>query len=208
MPHGHSHCCGQEHDHDDDTPDRGSQFSLYMKIDTERVECLNETTEGSGKLVFKPWDQRLDTTQFVESDADEELLFNIPFTGNIKLKAIIVIGGEDDYHPSVMRLYRNRPNMTFDDTNCVPDQEFDLQPDHTGDLEYATKIARFSQTGHLSIHFPKNFGADTTKVYYIGLKGDFMAAPRHLVTITNYEARANPADHKTKTMDSVGHQIF
>ena len=65
MPHGHSHCCGQEHDHDDDTPDRGSQFSLYMKIDTERVECLNETTEGSGKLVFKPWDQRLDTTQVV-----------------------------------------------------------------------------------------------------------------------------------------------
>ena len=35
--------------------------------------------------------------------------------------------------------YRNRPNMTFDDTNCVPDQEFDLQPDHTGELEYATK---------------------------------------------------------------------
>ena len=65
MSHGHGHgCCGHEHDHDDASgADRGSQFSLYTKIDAERVECLNETIEGSGKLVFKPWDQRLDTTQ-------------------------------------------------------------------------------------------------------------------------------------------------
>ena len=42
--------------------------------------------------------------QFVISDADEELLFNIPFTGNIKLKGVIVVGGEDESHPAKMRL--------------------------------------------------------------------------------------------------------
>ena len=68
MSHGHSHCCGHEHDHDDASDaDRGSQFSLYTKIDTERVECLNEMIEGSGKFVFKAWDQRLDTTQVLIS---------------------------------------------------------------------------------------------------------------------------------------------
>ena len=42
--------------------------------------------------------------QFVESDADAELLFNIPFTGNVKLKGIIVLGGEHETHPKKMRL--------------------------------------------------------------------------------------------------------
>jgi hypothetical protein len=44
--------------------------------------------DNSGRGVFKAYEQRLDRTQFVESDADEELLFNIPFTGNVKLKGI------------------------------------------------------------------------------------------------------------------------
>lgn len=33
---------------------------LLCKIDLENVQCLNEAKEGSGKLVFKSWDNRLD----------------------------------------------------------------------------------------------------------------------------------------------------
>lgn len=65
MSHGHSHGCGGHDDHDHDNPDRGALFSLYTKIDTERLECLNEVTDGSGKLVFKPWDERLDFSKVI-----------------------------------------------------------------------------------------------------------------------------------------------
>ena len=58
-----------------------------------------DQVENSGRRIFKPWERRLDKTEFVESDADEELLINIPFTGDVKLKGLIVIGGEDDTHP-------------------------------------------------------------------------------------------------------------
>ncbi|XP_067006924.2 PITH domain-containing protein GA19395 isoform X3 [Anabrus simplex] len=134
---GH-HSCEGDHDHHE-SPEMGIQYSLYSKIDTGNLECLNERIEGSGRTVFKAWEERLDFEKYVESDVDEELLFNIPFTGNIKLKGVVVIGGEGGAHPSRMKLYKNRPSMTFDDACVVPDQEFELQPDSTGTLEYSTR---------------------------------------------------------------------
>ena len=38
-------------------------LSLYQKIDVLRLQCLNEAEEGSGKMVFKPWDERLDKSK-------------------------------------------------------------------------------------------------------------------------------------------------
>ena len=69
--HGHHHGgggggggpCSCEHDHDDDNvslEQRGALFSLYLKVDTERVRCLNEAHDGSAKTIFKPWHERMD----------------------------------------------------------------------------------------------------------------------------------------------------
>lgn len=54
----HHHHCDGSHDHDD-TPEMGIQYSLYEKIDKENLQCLNEVLEGSGKAIFKPWEERL-----------------------------------------------------------------------------------------------------------------------------------------------------
>jgi len=59
--HGHHGPCSCEHDHDDDESlERGTLFSLYLKVDSERVRCLNESHDGSAKTIFKPWHERLD----------------------------------------------------------------------------------------------------------------------------------------------------
>ena len=52
-----SGCCS--HDHDHEPADLGASYSLYTKIDTENMSCLNESLTDSGKSVFKPWEDRL-----------------------------------------------------------------------------------------------------------------------------------------------------
>lgn len=55
------HCHDGHHDHDHaDSDEMGIQYNLFEKIDKENLECLNESIEGAGKTVFKPWDKRLD----------------------------------------------------------------------------------------------------------------------------------------------------
>ncbi|PIO13920.1 hypothetical protein AB205_0220980 [Aquarana catesbeiana] len=63
--------------------------------------------------------------------------------------------------------------MSFDDAGREADQVFNLNIDTTGELEYQTKISRFSSVSHLSIHISKNFGAENTKIFYIGLRGEW-----------------------------------
>ena len=40
--------------------------------------CWNEAEEGSGRTVFKAWEDRMDRDEMLESDVDPELLFHIP----------------------------------------------------------------------------------------------------------------------------------
>ncbi|KAG7218648.1 hypothetical protein INR49_019965 [Caranx melampygus] len=210
--HGHGHGCSCEGEHE--PAERGLEYGLYSRIDLEKLQCLNESRDGDGKLVFKPWDQRQERDKYVESDADEELLFNIPFTGCVKLKGVIISGEDDDSHPAEVRLYKNIPQMSFDATGREPDQASDsteiLSPSWSTRQNLShprplfavscSRITRFSNVQHLSIHISKNFGAESTRVYYIGLRGEYSEAHRHEVTICNYEAAANPADHKVESI--------
>jgi hypothetical protein len=164
-------------------------------------------SNDDAKNVFKPFEQRLDFTKFVDSDADPELLFNIPFTGNIKLKAIRIIGPMDDSHVKKMKVFKNRPKMTFDDVSAKADQEFELDRDLSGSIEYSTKMVTFNNVYHLSLYFPTNFGEETSRIYYIGLRGEFSEAHHHGVTICSYESRPMMSDHKNPLSDSVNHSI-
>lgn len=65
------------------------------------------------------------------------------------------------------------------------------------------RVVTFNNVHHLTIHFPSNFGADSTKIYYIGLKGEFTEAHHHGVTICTYEARPVAEDHKNPLEDSM-----
>jgi len=79
--HGHEGGCGCGHGHQEDG-DGGEQWSLYQQVDTVRACVLNATVPDSIKYVLRPWADRMDRSlPIMESDADEQLLLCVPFTG-------------------------------------------------------------------------------------------------------------------------------
>lgn len=197
----HNHgCC----DHGD-LADESSAYSLYQKIDTINIECLNELVDGSGVKVFKAYSERLNTSDFVQSDCDAELLFNIPFTGDVKLKGIVVIGCPE---LSRMRLYKSKMRMSFDDMRAEPDQEFEVSHDPQGLNEYPVKPTKFFNVHHLTIHFTnrnKDDDDNPCEIYYIGLKGEFTQVNRDGIVIANYEIR--PTENISEKIEQNTRQV-
>ncbi|ORZ37724.1 galactose-binding domain-like protein [Catenaria anguillulae PL171] len=201
--HDHDHDHGHD-GHDHDGPDRGTEYSLWRYINIDQIRCLNEQVEGSAKKVFRPWEERLDEDKYVESDADEQLLIHIPFTGQVKLKAIALRCRPDETAPSELKVFINNDQLDFDSAESTePTQSWELvSPDDVvramdaqgGVVEYPTRVAKFGAVRSLTMFIPANFGADTSIVNYIGLRGDFTPLNKDPI-ITMYEAAANPADH-------------
>ncbi|KAI3834646.1 hypothetical protein MKX03_005986 [Papaver bracteatum] len=195
------------HDHSCEDHDCSSDFSLYKHIDLSKVSALNEAVQGSAKSVFKAWEQRLDvSTGLLESnDGDPELIVFIPFTSDVKIKSISIVGGADGTSPAKMRAFINREGIDFSDAQGMqPVQEWDLAENLQGILEYQTRYSRFQSVGSLTLHFPENFDADTTQIHYIGLKGEATQLKRDVIATIVYEVMPNPSDHKTKAENGGG----
>ncbi|XP_020592757.1 PITH domain-containing protein 1 [Phalaenopsis equestris] len=187
------------HDHSCEDHNCAADWSLYKHIKLEQVTSLNESVAESVKSIFKPWDRRLDNSEgFLESnEGDPELLVFIPFTSVVKIKSISVVGGAEGTSPSKMRAFINQDGIDFSDAqNMQPVQEWELAENLHGILEYQTRYARFQSVGSLTLHFPGNFGASTTKIYYIGLRGEATQLKRDAVTNVVYELYPNPSEHK------------
>ncbi|XP_055820462.1 uncharacterized protein LOC129889256 isoform X1 [Solanum dulcamara] len=189
------------HDHDCADHNCSSDWSLFKHIDLPKVSALNEAVTGSVKSVFKPWEQRLNSSEghLESNEGDPELIVFIPFTADVKIKSIAIVGGADGTSPAKMRAFINRDGIDFSDAQSMQSiQEWDLAENLQGVLEYQTRYSRFQSVGNITLHFPDNFGADTTQIHYIGLKGEATQLKRDVVANIVYEIMPNPSDHKTR----------
>ncbi|GJP33523.1 hypothetical protein CLOM_g9596 [Closterium sp. NIES-68] len=194
-----SHSGSCSHDHDCSDHDCGAGFSLYKSVDLPKVRALNEAVEGSAKGVFRSWEERMTfPSQPLDSNEDDpELILFIPFTTDVKIKSIAIIGGADGSSPSKMRAFINREDVDFSVVNdLTPVQEWNLAENLRGELEYTTKYSKFQGVSSLTLHFPSNFGGDFSRIYFIGLKGEATQNNRRAVAAVVYEAQANPSDHE------------
>ncbi|OAP60970.1 hypothetical protein AYL99_05972 [Fonsecaea erecta] len=196
--HGHSHGAGHEHDHSHDL-EPALQSNLYKQINFEGITTLNEAEPRSGAaIVQKTWDERLNDQPILESDADEQLLMHVPFTGSCKLYSIIVRTSDTDSAPQTVKLFRNRDDMDFSlASDLKPTQRLTLSKSNDV-AEIPLNRALWNGTTSIDLFFEDNHSGgeeDVTRISYLGFKGDFMPLNREPVHVL-YEAAANPQDHK------------
>ncbi|KIW09801.1 hypothetical protein PV08_11902 [Exophiala spinifera] len=192
--HGHEH--GHDHSHD---LEPALQSNLYKQINFESIITFNEAEPRSGAaIVQKTWDERLNEQPILESDADEQLLMHVPFSGSCKLYSILIRTSDSDSAPMTLKLFRNRDDMDFSmAADLTPTQKLTL-PKTNDVAEIPLNRALWNGTTSINLFFEDNHSGgdeDVTRVAYLGFKGDFMALNREPVSVL-YEAAANPQDHK------------
>ncbi|TFK19698.1 thioredoxin Trp26 family protein [Coprinopsis marcescibilis] len=199
----HHEGCGHDHLGND----LGPQDSLFSQIDRPNVIALNGAHKGS--VVIKPWNEREDNSQYLESDADDQLILRIPFTSNVRLRSLLLKAGPGGKTPEKITLYANAPHLDFESVNDRnPSQELEIvQGNSVG--EYPLRTVKFNNVSNLTLFVPAAQGDDVTRISYVGFLGHWTKRNEAPV-VTVYEAQANLADHeKIQGMDgtysNVGH---
>lgn len=62
---------------------------------------------------------------------------------------------------------------------------------YSGVVDYPLKAAKFGTLSHLSIHVQRNFGAEQTRINYIGLRGEYQADFRQQVQYIDFVQENN-----------------
>ena len=96
-------------------------MDLFFKIDQSKVQCFNERTHKSVLNILRPLEDRMDFSKgIVQSGYGRDLVVYIPFNGEVRVKALIVIGGSDGASPSRVKIYKNETNV---DINIIEDKK-------------------------------------------------------------------------------------
>ena len=116
------------------------------------------------------------------------------FAGTVKLHSILIRSSDSDAAPCTLKLYLNKDDLDFSTaTDLAPTQSLTLsQTSEVQDIPVRRPL--FGNTYALSLFFEDNFGAESTGIYYLGFKGEFMKLNRDPVEVL-YEKAANPQDH-------------
>ena len=161
-----------------------SIVDLKSSINLSEVYSLNERVSQSCKTIFKDKEDMLDKTYFCESNEDDpELLINIPFSSQVVIKSMKLIGGEDGTCPSKVKFYVNATNPDFDLLEGKATHEVNIIENTDGSMTYNLPQFKFNSVWNLTLIVPTCMDADHTKIYYIGFEG-IASNKKHKVPIS------------------------
>lgn len=187
--HGHGHGHSHSHSHDDDShlhTEQGPSDLLYSSISIENVTSLNTDPRTHARNVIKPWTDRQsdneDPAQYVQSDADDQLLLRVPFSGSVKLKSLLLkTGPGEDLTPTEVVLFVNAdPPLDFSSEleersgmdpvkdarkAGAPAQKLDSIAVTREVVEYPLRVSRFSNVRDVTLFVRGSGGGERSRVY-------------------------------------------
>jgi len=153
-----------------------SKVSLLEYLDRPQVNCLNESSEHTLKSILSGTTANT-TAAYVESDADEQLLMNIPFNQAVRVQAISIKAGELAHAPKLIKIAVNNPHIGFDDIESANEpqvaQVLELTEEQVTDgSPIPLRFVRFQAVSSLHIFVASNHGGeDETRINAIDVLG-------------------------------------
>ncbi|KAG8343699.1 PITH domain [Trypanosoma vivax] len=172
---------------------------LNARVDLPHLQVWN--ARQSVSEVARLFDvKQMDNLEPICSDADPELLLLVPLKEVCRVKAIAIVGTNDNFAPSEVKLFCNPTDVSgFDSVRRLrPQEELMLAQVSAGDrVVYRLNPAKFYASSSIGIFFEHSFGEEETHLLRIDLFGESSGRSVQQQTATNivYEAMANPADH-------------
>lgn len=223
--HDHDHDHGHDHGHSHEAPIATSAAqSLYEQIDTPKIKCLNGVGKGAtGKELYKyfikPHEEKYNTEIYLESDADCQLIINIPFVNSCKVHPVVLRtnANSSGYStPRTIKIFNNfKKSLDFD--TLSGESKVDFKTEHPNNVgvhkgeasvtedssfvEYHLPRAQFQNCESLTLFIEDNWADDEdelSQLFFLEIRGEITGKlrPENAVPLmTVYESAPNPLDH-------------
>lgn len=110
----------------------------------------------------------------LQSDDDEQLLIVLPFTAQVRIRAINFVGPKNGSRPVIVKLFINRKDMGFSDAEDYKPTEtlkLEAQDMENGRLK-ELNFVNFQRVNSICIFVEENAGADETILSQLVMYGE------------------------------------
>lgn len=150
--------------------------SLLEHLDIRQINCLNESEDHPLISILSSKSKNTGGS-YLSSDADEQLLLNIPFNQTIKIRSLVIQSSNPAQAPKLVKIFINRPALGFEDVEDADEsaaaQIIELtEEDTTNGNPLVLRFVRFQTVNSLHIFVSSNQGGeDETRIDAIDVLG-------------------------------------
>ncbi|TFY66829.1 hypothetical protein EVG20_g4265 [Dentipellis fragilis] len=157
--------------------DTGSDPSLLEHLDSPQLNCLNESEQHTLKSIVVSKTRNANSSAYLLSDADEQLLLNIPFNQTVRIRSILLRSSNLEQAPKTIKIFVNKPALGFEDVEDAQEpnaaQVLELTEEQVkGDKPIPLRFVRFQSVNSIHIFVASNQGgADETRIDAVDVFG-------------------------------------